>query len=359
MTLTIRQIAERLAYRAEDVCGCYLSSGRKEGRYWIVGDVFNTPGRSMYVRLTGPTFGAGAAGKWTDAATGEHGDLLDVIQLSLGLPSIQDARAEALRFLAEPAPQPKPRAPREPVPSNSTPAARRLFAASVPVSGTLAETYLRARGITCPLSLPALRFHPRCYHVTDEGHRMEIPALIAGITDLAGNITAVQRTYLAPDGSAKAAIESPRRSLGDVLGNAIRIGIPTDVVAVGEGLETLLTLRSLLPTLPVAAATSANHLAAMVLPGTLTRLYIAHDHGPAGLAAAQRLVARALERDVAPKLLSPPGDDDWNTALVTLPLAELREALARQLDPLDLAHMLPHPPERLHGEEATASISHA
>jgi len=340
MTLTIRQIAERLAYRAEDVCACYLSSGRKEGRYWIVGDVFNTPGRSMYVRLTGPTFGAGAAGKWTDAATGEHGDLLDVIQLSLGLPSIQDARAEALRFLAEPAPQPKPRVPREPVPSNSTPAARRLFAASVPVSGTLAETYLRSRGITCPLSLPALRFHPRCYHVTDEGHRMEIPALIAGITDLAGNITAVQRIFLTADGGGKAAVTYPRKSMGDVLGHAVRVGAAGEVLAVGEGLETMLSVRSLLPKLPVAAATSANHLAALQLPPSLKRLYVAHDHGAAGVAAAEQVLAHAADAGIAARLLTPPGDDDWNDDLRCLPRSRLMEALRSQLAPVD-AELLP------------------
>jgi len=38
----------------------------------------------MFVRLIGPESGKGAAGKWTDAATGEHGDLLDVIRESSG-----------------------------------------------------------------------------------------------------------------------------------------------------------------------------------------------------------------------------------------------------------------------------------
>ncbi|MEO0828845.1 MAG: DNA primase, partial [Pseudomonadota bacterium] len=68
-------IARRLAEDAEAVCRHYLTNGRKQGRYWIVGDVQNTPGRSLYVRLTGPTSGPGAAGKWTDSATGQHGDL--------------------------------------------------------------------------------------------------------------------------------------------------------------------------------------------------------------------------------------------------------------------------------------------
>ena len=72
-------LARRLGNHAEAVCRTYLSNGRREGRYWMVGDVRNTPGRSMFVRLTGPESGKGAAGKWTDAATGEHGDLLDII----------------------------------------------------------------------------------------------------------------------------------------------------------------------------------------------------------------------------------------------------------------------------------------
>src|SRR4051794_11105614 len=77
MSTHLSDVTHRLAENAEAVCRHYLSSGRRVGRYWIVGDVRNTPGRSMFVRLTGFEFGKGAGGKWTDAATGEHGDLLD------------------------------------------------------------------------------------------------------------------------------------------------------------------------------------------------------------------------------------------------------------------------------------------
>ena len=70
------ELAHRLAREAEAVCRHYLSNGKREGRYWLVGDVYNTPGRSMFVRLQDST--KGSAGKWTDAATGEHGDLLDI-----------------------------------------------------------------------------------------------------------------------------------------------------------------------------------------------------------------------------------------------------------------------------------------
>ena len=60
------ELAYRLARSAEAVCRYYLSNGRRQGRYWLVGDVRNTPGRSMFVRLKGPESGRGAAGHWTD-----------------------------------------------------------------------------------------------------------------------------------------------------------------------------------------------------------------------------------------------------------------------------------------------------
>ena len=121
-----------------------------------------------------------------------------------------------------------------------------------PVIGTPAEAYLRARGITAPLDeLSSLRFHPGCYYrATDEAPRETWPALLAAITDVHGNITAVHRTWLARDGSRKAPIEDPRRSLGHQLGSGVRLGLIDDVLTVGEGLETMLSLRSVLPRMP-------------------------------------------------------------------------------------------------------------
>jgi hypothetical protein len=58
------ELAHRLAREAEAVCRHYLSNGKREGRYWLVGDVRNSPGRSMFVRLQDSP--KGPAGKWTD-----------------------------------------------------------------------------------------------------------------------------------------------------------------------------------------------------------------------------------------------------------------------------------------------------
>src|SRR4051795_5066788 len=122
------ELAHRLAREAEAVCRHYLSNGRRVGNYWQVGDVRNTAGRSMFVRLKGGDIGGRPAGKWTDAATGEHGDLLDVIRESCGLVDFHDVANEARRFLSLPRSEPKSgsRSRPPPVPTGSRESARRL-----------------------------------------------------------------------------------------------------------------------------------------------------------------------------------------------------------------------------------------
>ena len=96
------EIAAALSTRAEDVCRRYLPRGRRQGRYWTIGDTSGAKGRSLFVRLAPP----GIPGKWTDAATNEHGDLLDLIRLHTGGASLRHAMEEALAFLSLPRPLP-------------------------------------------------------------------------------------------------------------------------------------------------------------------------------------------------------------------------------------------------------------
>src|SRR5690349_10745049 len=155
-------LARQLAEHAEAVCRAYLSNGRRSGHYWSVGDVANSPGRSLYVRLHGPPSGPGAAGHWTDAATAEHGDLLDLIRLAHGLLGVREAMAEARAFLALPPPPRSRRDLRGPTSRHSSEAARRLFRAGQPIAGTPAAAYLAGRGLPLMAS-PWLRYHPSCY----------------------------------------------------------------------------------------------------------------------------------------------------------------------------------------------------
>lgn len=342
MSRDASELARRLAREAEAVCHHYLSNGRRQGRYWIVGDVRNTPGRSMFVRLSGPECGPGAAGHWTDAASGEHGDLLDVIRESCGFVEFRDVAGEARRFLRLPRAEPRrsSKPVRTPVPTGSVEAARRLLAMSQPIRRTLVETYLGNRGIKAVHDAGALRFHPRSYYRPDDGSPTETwPAMIAAVTDLAGRITGAHRTWLAPDGSGKAPVDTPRRAMGGLLGHAVRFGAADDVLAAGEGIETMLSLRCALPAMPMAAALSANHLAALLLPPTLRRLYIARDADAAGDTAVGALTQRAEAAGIEALVLSP-RTGDFNEDLHAFGFSALWAALRIQLAPQDILRFM-------------------
>ena|SRR5882672_3004009 len=340
MSTQASHLARRLAEQAETVCRHYLSNGRRIGRYWAVGDVHNTPGRSMFVRLRGPSSGKGAAGKWTDAATGEHGDLLDIIRETSGLVDFHDVVDEARRFLSLPRLDFEPKHPITPAQVGSPESARRLFAMSQPLTGTIAEKYLRKRGITALHEVGALRFHPRCYYRPDADAPAEVwPALIAVVTDLAGKITGAHRTWLNPSGNDKAPVDTPRRAMGHLLGHGVRFGVATDVMAAGEGLETMLSLRSALPALPMLAALSANHLAAILFPATLRRLYVVRDPDQAGDLAVAALISRAQSAGIEALTLSPTLGD-FNDDLCQLGADQLCATLRVQLAPEDVPRFL-------------------
>ncbi|MER8969127.1 toprim domain-containing protein [Mesorhizobium sp. M0808] len=349
MTVSASELARRLGEHAEAVCREYLSNGHRCGNYWMVGDVRNTRGRSMHVRLK--AVGAKAAGKWVDESSGEHGDLLDVIEQSCGLVDFREVADEALRFLSLPLPPPQPPlqplgAQRQPAAARGSPeAARRLFAISHPIAGTLAERYLAGRGILLSLHERALRFHPGCYYrdlVT--GETRTLPALIAAVTGFDGKITGLQRTWLDPSGQGKAQLADPRRSLGHLLGNAIWLGLepgaPAPVMAAGEGLETMASLRTVMPALPVAAATSANHLAGLTFPPGCRRLYIAADADAAGRHGIERLSQRAGEAGILALVLRPQLGD-FNDDLRHLGPAHLAASFSDQLVPEDACLFLP------------------
>ncbi|MEZ5785707.1 MAG: toprim domain-containing protein [Xanthobacteraceae bacterium] len=335
----IADLARRLARDAEAVCRHYLPNGRRCGRYWIVGDLANTPGRSLYVRLHGPEHGARAAGHWTDACTQEHGDLLDLIRGACRLGTTREVLDEARRFLSLPR-HDLPVQRQAPAPAGSPEAARRLFAMGRPIRGTLAETYLRHRGITNLQKTPALRFHPRCFYRANDGAPRETrPALLAAVTDFNGTITGVHRTWLARDGAGKAPIATPRRAMGCLLGNGVWFGTARDVLAAGEGIETVLSLRCALLRLPLVAALSANHLAALALPSGLRRLYIARDNDRAGFRAAETLTARAQANGIEAVTLTPAGDD-FNADLRLFGHHGLIQSLRAQFAPEDVTRFL-------------------
>jgi hypothetical protein len=339
------QIAVALADNAEAVCRHYLSKGHREGRYWLVGDVRNTPGRSLYVRLSASPDGRGAAGKWTDAQSGDHGDLLDVIAAAKQCRTMRETLEEARHFLRLPMPPPVTDTPlrRSKAPTGTPEAARRLHAGSKPIGSSLARTYLASRHITDLTGCEALRFHPHCwYRASDEDEpdvRAAWPAMIAAVTDLDGSITGVHRTWLALDGSAKAPIAYPRRAMGDLLGNGVRFGRAGPVMMAGEGIETMLSLRQVMPMMPAIAGLSAAHLAAILFPASLKRLYVARDDDPAGAGALKTLTQRAIPAGIEVVALEP-RLGDFNDDLMAFGRERLAAGLRVQLRTSDAAHFL-------------------
>ena len=318
-------IAAALAERAEEVCRHYLPHGRRQGRYWICGDLDGARGRSLFVRLRGP----GTPGKWTDAAEGAHGDLLDLIRHRSRAPTLRAALDEARSFLALPlAPAPVAEtAPGAEEPYDATEAARRLWRRCHAIAGSHGERYLHARGLSrCRFA--ALRFHPALrYREGAEVRRY--PALVAAVTGSDGTIAGVQRTWLDARLPTKAGVTAPRKALGRVYGLAVRFGAPSDGAAlvVGEGIETMLSLVTAVPEIRAAAALSAGSLGAFAPPPGIGRLVIARDNDEDGALAAERLARRCVRAGVAATVIVPVGND-FNDDLVDLGAAALRARLA-------------------------------
>lgn len=343
--LSAAELADRLAKHAEAVCRYYLSAGRIAGNYWIVGDVANSKGRSLYVHLAGPR-----KGRWTDTATGQFGDLLDLVREACGLVAFRDVADEARRFLNEPHPEPASDSDDAALsyPAAGRPAAeraRRLLRMTQPLSGTLAERYLGQRSIVQTARHPALRFHPSCYYRDlRTGRTTSYPALIAAVTDAAGAVTGVHRTWLDPDGDGKAQVEDPRRALGGLLGNAVRFQFPVygsvPVLVAGEGLESMLSLTEVMPAMPAVSALTANHLASFRLPAGCRRLYIAADADAAGRHGIRALSRRAQALGILPLVLSPELGD-FNEDLRRLGPTRLIAHLNDQLAPQDALALLP------------------
>lgn len=339
-------LAERLADNAEAVCRRYLSSGHREGRYWLVGDIRNTPGRSLYVRLVASPDGRGQAGKWTDAQNGDHGDLLDVIATACGHASLRETLDEARHFLSLPMPPPRndeSRFRKSKAPTGTPEAARRLWRATKPIVGTTAQRYLSGRVITNLAGIETLRFHGRCYYRASSDDTVDIrpawPAMIAAATDLAGTVTGVHRTWLAPDGLDKAPVAYPRRAMGHLLGHGVRFGRAGPIMIAGEGIETMLSLRQVMPMMPMIAGLSAAHLAAILFPVGLKRLYVARDNDPAGAGALKTLMRRATPSGIEVVPLEP-RLDDFNSDLTAFGRERLAASLGDQLREADAAHFL-------------------
>jgi len=182
-------------------------------------------------------------------------------------------------------------------------------AETLPVHGTLAETYLRKRGITCPLP-DTLRFQAIGWHPS--GYRF--PMMVARVDG--GARFAVHRTYLSPDGG-KAPLDLNKAMLGACAGGAVRVAQGDGPLVVAEGIETALSLACGLLSGPAAiwAALSTSGMRGLVLPPIPGRLTVAADGDQPGSEAAAALASRAEALGWRVMLLPAPDGRDWNDVL--------------------------------------------
>ena len=310
--LTAKDLAERLAERAEEVCRQYLPGGRRSGQYWHAGDVGGGPGRSLYVHLSG-----GKAGRWEDQATGQRGDLLDLIRLARGLPSAGDAMDEAARFLGlggEAGGKGKGRAVREE-------RHRALYAEGRPITGEdPVGRYLAGRGLPHGDAGDCL-FHP-AVPVNLDGGIERRPALLAPIRAPGGELEAVQRIFVTEDGRA-APFGGRRRLTGSPRNGGVWFGSPNPAaVAICEGVEDALAVTAVLTpeereTVAVVAAVSAGRVGAVDLPPGVGSVVLVQDNDAAGETAWLGLLERWGDTGTVPVRVVPSGTKDANDELRT------------------------------------------
>jgi hypothetical protein len=175
-----------------------------------------------------------------------------------------------------------------------------IWRAALPLSSTIAATYLERRGIALqPASL-------RC--------RLGRPALIAAVQAPGGSIIAVQQTRLTSAGE-KAAISSPRITTGPLGTGGVRLGPAAEVLGLAEGVETALSAMQMTG-VTVWASLGAKRMQAVELPPIVKEVHVFVDNDDSGRAAAKRTadVHTAAGRRVV--LRSPPDQcGDWNDFL--------------------------------------------
>jgi hypothetical protein len=335
---SLEDIKDMLAARVDEVAHHYAPEA--SGSY-IDKHLYFTlnPGRadrsvgSFCIHLSGVK-----AGRWDDFATGQHGDLIDLIALAMGC-DISGAIREARAFLGLQSTSPEDKRRREAAAARARDQRRAAEASAAQtrerakrqaaaiwlsaredIRSTPVDHYLAARGIdlaALPRIPRAIRYLPDCYAKwmdpeTGEVIERKLPAMVTGIVDRSGETVALHRTYLGigPSGRwGKYPMPTPKKVLGDYAGAAIRLwsgigprgGHPGPLAAMPEGsrvylcegIEDGLTAALIKPAARILAAISLSNLANVQLPPNIKEVVLIadQDEGEQAAALLQRAIA--------------------------------------------------------------------
>ena len=212
---------------------------------------------------------------------------------------------------------------------STTAIAKRIWDESKLDTGRV-SAYLRSRGLSG--SVPrSVRFHGSLEYRDGDSPPQRYPGLVARV-GRDGKLAGIQRIYLDPSGTGKAAVKDCKKGLGELRGGAVRLGEPEPggTLAITEGIETGLAVQETTGT-PVWAAVSAVGMETIEVPDTVgcIELWTDNDENSRGQQAGQKAAARlhALGHDVV--IITPPEPGtDWLDVTVSDGPAALAEASA-------------------------------
>lgn len=237
---------------------------------------------------------------------GANGDVLDFVQHHAGV-----GLREAARMLTggtlptvEIVPAAEPREPTERIEQ-----ARTIWRNAEPIKGTLADRYLRSRGLDLPLP-ESLRFARLRYGTKGREH----PCLVAVVASREGRFMGIQRTYLNADGTGKLDVKKPKLSLGQVAKGAIRLAPAARSLVVCEGLEDGLTLAQEHGG-AVWVSAGASMLSRMLFPANVESVAIGGDADERGREEAAKAQAAFASRGIKSRTFFPVRGKDFNAEL--------------------------------------------
>ena len=203
------------------------------------------------------------------------------------------------RRCARAAPRPAP----EPSPNQDY--ALAIWRASQPAENTLAQVYLRSRGITIPVP-PTLRYHPAVKHADT---RLNLPCLIAAACNVERKITGIQRIYLT-DVGRRAVVDPPKMALGTLRRGAVRLAPTIDRVWLTEGVEDALALVQMMKE-PAWAVLGTSGFKTIEMPENIRTVILAPDGDEAGQAVIQEAARRLAGQGREVRTVLLPAGKDW------------------------------------------------
>lgn len=335
---SLTEIKQLLQANIESLAATLVPGGSRQGRWWLA----SNPKRDD----AHPSFGIGLAGDapgaWKDFATGDKGDVLQLIQYVEDLPDIGASLQWARGWLGiDGAAPPKLKEKIATARADSDARAREqaerlakwrkaakaiyLDSKKLPFAGSPADFYLRGRGIDLRLlparsgrlrgaqseraSIGSLGWLPEAQH-RETGTAW--PALVAAFTADDGNVVAVHRTFLSVTTDTPAVVKAPvtpvRKIWPAFHGAAIRMwrgasGLSIkdaekngllETLVLTEGVEDALSVALGCPELRVWAAGSLANLGALRIPACCDEVIVCADNDW-GKPQAQQLLQKSID----------------------------------------------------------------